>query len=225
MNYLVKLFPNLVGNMDRLIAAIGETLIMVFVSGTISIFFGLGLGIVLVITRQGGILENKYINLGLERIISIFRSIPFIILLAALLPVSRLLVGTGIGTRAALFPLVVAGIPFLGKQIESALLEVDQGLIEAAESMGSGPLEIIVRVYLREAIKGIIRGISISLISLIGLSAVAGNIGGGGLGDFAIRYGYGKSQHDITYGTILILMILVLLIQKIANILIKKFNY
>lgn len=220
-----RIIPNVLNNSEELLRAIKDTLIMVSVSGIISIFLGLIIGVILVVTKEDGILENKFINMILEKVISIFRSIPFIILLAALLPLTRIIVGTSIGTKGAIVPLVFGTIPFLAKQIENALVEVNPGLIEAAESMGSNPLDIILRVYLKEGLAGIIRGISITLISLIGLSAMAGNIGGGGLGDFAIRYGYAKSQHDITYTTIVIILIIVLIIQKVSDILIEQIRH
>lgn len=225
LEILDKYIPNVVNNLGELGTAVWETIIMVSISGIISLFFGLILGVLLAVTREGNILENRPLNRIMNRLINIFRSIPFIILLAALIPLTRLIMGTSIGTKGALIPLVFGTVPFLARQIETALFEVDEGLIEAAEAMGSSPRDIIFRVYLREGLGGIIRGITITLVSLIGLSAMAGTVGGGGVGDFAIRYGYQRSQHDITYVTIIILLIIVSIIQGIGNKIIKKISH
>ncbi|WP_412252739.1 methionine ABC transporter permease [Terrisporobacter sp.] len=199
-----------------------ETLYMLFISGTISLVFGLIFGIILVVTKEGNILENKTVYYILDKIVNIFRSIPFIILLAAAIPFTRFIMGTAIGTKGALVPLVIGTVPFFSRQIESALLELDKGVIEAAQSMGSSPIEIIFRVYLKESIPNIVRAITITFVSLVGLTAMAGSIGGGGLGDFAIRYGYQRYQNDITFVTVVILLIIVNVIQGLGNYIIKK---
>lgn len=222
---LIKYIPNVLNNSAELIASIKDTLMMVFLSAAISLPMGTILGTFLVVTREGNILENKISNNILDKIVNTFRSIPFIILIGALIPLSRLIVGTSIGTEGAIVPLIFGTVPFFSRQIETALCEVDRGLIEAAQSMGSGPWEIIFRVYLKESMAGIIRGIIITFISLIGLSAMAGSIGGGGLGDFAIRYGYIGNQLDITYVTIIIILIFVTIVQTIGNLLIKKISH
>lgn len=222
---LIRYIPNVLNNSAELIASIKDTLIMVFLSAAISLPLGTVLGTFLVVTREGSILENKISNNILDKIVNTFRSIPFIILIGALIPLSRLIVGTSIGTEGAIVPLIFGTVPFFSRQIETALLEVDRGLIEAAQSMGSGPWEIIFRVYLKESMAGIIRGIIITFISLIGLSAMAGSIGGGGLGDFAIRYGYIGNQLDITYVTIIIILIFVTIVQTAGNLLIKKISH
>lgn len=219
---LVKYIPNVLNNQAELFKSIKDTLVMVSVSGIISLVFGVLLGVVLVVTKKGNILENTSINNILDKIINTFRSIPFIILLAALIPLTRIIVGTGIGTKGAIVPLVFGTVPFFARQIETALFEVDKGVIEAAQAMGSGPWEIIFRVYLRESLPGIIRGITITFVSLVGLSAMAGSIGGGGLGDFAIRYGYQRNMIDITYVTIVIILIIVSIVQGLGNLSIKK---
>lgn len=219
---LVKYIPNVLNNQAELIKSIKETLVMVSVSGMISLGFGVLLGVILVVTKKGNILENTTINNIFDKLINTFRSIPFIILLAALIPLTRLMVGTGIGTKGSIVPLVFGTVPFFARQIEAALFEVDKGVIEAAQAMGSGPLEIIFRVYLRESLPGIIRGVTITFVSLIGLSAMAGSIGGGGLGDFAIRYGYQRNMIDITYVTIIIILIIVSIVQGVGNLSIKK---
>ncbi|MCI1945075.1 methionine ABC transporter permease [Clostridium luticellarii] len=219
--FLAKIAPNLVNLYPEMIKAIFETFYMVAVSGIISTVAGTIMGITLVVTQEGGILENRIINSILGKIINIFRSIPFIILLAAIIPLTRLLVGTTIGTKGALVPLIFGCTPFIARQIESALLEIDKGVIEAAQSMGSGPLGIIFRVMLLEGLPGIIHSLTITIISLIGLSAMAGTVGGGGLGDFAIRYGYQYFQTDIMVATIIVLLIIVNIIQFVGDILSK----
>lgn len=225
LDILLKYIPNVLNNKAELIECIYETLIMISISGIISLFLGIILGVFLVVTKKGNILENIVLNNILDKSINVFRSIPFIILLAALIPLTRAIVGTAIGTKGAIVPLVFGTVPFFARQIETALLEVDKGVIEAALAMGSGPVDIIFRVYLREGLPGIIRGITITFVNLIGLSAMAGSVGGGGLGDFAIRYGYQRFQIDITYITIMILLIFVSIIQGLGNLLIKKTKY
>ena len=217
-----KLLPNVVNKVPELGKAVVDTFYMIGISGGISFVFGLILGIILVVTKKGNILENKIVFNVLDKIINIFRSIPFIILLAAAIPLTRAIVGTAVGTKGALVPLVIGTVPFFTRQIESALSELDNGLIEAAQSMGSSPLEIIFRVYLKESIPNIIRATTITFISLVGLTAMAGSVGGGGLGDLAIRYGYQRFQNDVTFVTIIILLIIVNLIQGIGDLIIKK---
>ncbi|MGL5001201.1 MAG: methionine ABC transporter permease [Cetobacterium sp.] len=210
---IYKYFENVIKYSDEMIRAIGETLVMVSVAGIISTMIGLLMGIVLVVTKKDGILENRLINNILGKFINIFRSIPFVILLAALIPVTRFFMGTTIGLKGAIVPLVFGSAPFVARQIESALLGVDSGVIEAAHSMGSTPFEIIYRVLLREALPEIIYSLIITTVSLIGFSAVAGTVGGGGLGDFAIRYGYQHFKTDIMIVTIVILVALITAIQ------------
>ncbi len=222
---LLKYIPNVLNAKEELIESIHETFIMVSIPGVISLVLGVLLGVFLVVTRKGNILENKIFNNMLEKIINLFRSIPFVILIAAIIPVTRMIAGTAIGTKGALVPLVFGTVPFFARQMESALSEVDKGLIEAAQSMGSSPTDIIFRVYLREGLPGIIRGVTITFVSLIGLSAIAGSVGGGGLGDFAIRYGYQRFQNDITFVTVIILLIFVSVIRGIGDILIKKVTH
>lgn len=217
-----KLLPNAITKLPEIYKATGETLLMIIVAGAISFVIGLILGVILVVTKKENILENKVVYFVLEKIINITRSIPFIILLAAAIPLTRLLVGTAIGTKGSFVPLVLGTIPFFARQIESALSEVDKGIIEAAESMGSSPFEIIFRVYLKESIPNIVRATTITFISLVGLTAMAGSVGGGGLGDLAIRYGYQRYQVDITFVTVIILLIFVNIIQGAGNIVIKK---
>lgn len=211
---MVSLYPDM-------LKALYETLFMVAVSGTISTLIGIPVGVILVVTREDGIMENKIANTIVGKTINILRSIPFIILLAAIIPVTRLLAGTTIGTKGALVPLIFGAAPFIARQIETALLHIDKGIIEAAQAMGSSPLEIIYRVMLFEGLPGIIYALTIAAISLIGLSAMAGTVGGGGLGDFAIRYGYQYFQTDVMIVTVLILLVLVNLVQGIGDFLLK----
>ena len=189
MEFLNSLMPNLMENFPEFLKAIQETMIMLSVSGLVSFFFGTAFGVLLIVTRRGGILENKLIYGVFAKVIDFFRSIPFIILVAFIDPLTRMLAGTSIGVKGALVPLIVGTIPYFARQIESALAEVDHGLIEASQAMGSSPWEIITRVYLRESIPAIIRASTITLISLLGFITMVGSIGGGGIGDFAIRRG------------------------------------
>ncbi|MEA5093394.1 MAG: methionine ABC transporter permease [Sedimentibacter saalensis] len=220
--FLSSLFPNVLSKLPDFYESINDTLIMVGWSGSISFILGLVLGIVLTVTKKGGILQNQALFQILDKIINFFRSIPFIILLASLIPLTRLISGTAIGVDGAIVPLVFGTVPFFSRQIESALAELDSGLIEAAQSMGSGPIEIIFRVYLKECIPGIARGTTITAISLIGLTAMAGAVGAGGLGDFAIRFGYQRNQIDVTYASVIVLVGMVSIIQIVGNTIVKK---
>lgn len=202
-----------------------DTLRMTGRAGAIAFVGGLFLGVVLTVTKEGGILQAKALYQVLDKIINFFRSIPFIILLAALIPLTRLISGTAIGVEGAIVPLVCGTIPFFARQIESALAEMDPGLVEAALSMGSSPVEIIFRVYLKECIPGIVRAVTITAISLIGLTAMAGAVGAGGLGDFAIRFGYQRNQTDVTLASILVLAGLVSVIQLAGNMAAKKHTH
>ena len=183
---------------DLLMKALGETVYMVAVSMVIATAIGVPLGVLLSTTGKGGILEARAFNKTLGAIVNAIRSIPFIILMVAIIPLTRLLVGTAIGTTAAMVPLIIAAIPFIGRQVETSLTEVPYGLVEAALSMGATPLQIIRRVLLPEAMPSIVAQLTTVVISLVGESAMAGAIGGGGLGDLAIRYGYSSSNSPAT---------------------------
>ena len=209
---------------DLLMKALGETVYMVAVSMVIATAIGVPLGVLLSTTGKGGILEARAFNKTLGAIVNAIRSIPFIILMVAIIPLTRLLVGTAIGTTAAMVPLVIAAVPFIGRQVETSLKEVPFGLIEAAESMGASPREIIVRVLLPEAMPSIVAQLTTVVISLVGESAMAGAIGGGGLGDLAIRYGYQRFRPDVMIATVVILIILVQLVQFAGNLLAKRLN-
>jgi len=221
---MTELLGQLASNSELLLQGLQETLYMVLVSMMIAILFGIPLGVGVVVTEPNGILEKKEINFILGSIINVARSIPFIILMVAIIPFTRLIVGTSIGTTAAIVPLAVAAIPFIGRIVENSLKEVDPGVVEAAQAMGATPWEIITKVLIPEALPSLILGITLALISLIGYSAIVGAVGGGGLGDIAIRYGYQRFQGDVMLQTVVILVVLVQLIQSIGNWLSSKLN-
>ncbi len=225
LNFLNQLVPNVFIYHKDLVQALMDTLYMVGISGIIGAIIGIPAGIALVVTREGNILENKTFYKILGTVVNILRSIPFVILLTAMSPVTRAIVGTTIGTIGAIVPLTFAVAPFIARQIESTLLEVDSGVIEAAKSMGSSPMEIIFRVLIVEGLPGVIYALTIAVINLIGYSAVAGTVGGGGLGDFAIRYGYQYFKTDIMVVTIIILLIIVNLVQFIGEFFMKKLTH
>ena len=219
---LEQLIPNVMVKIPKLIQSILETFQMMGWSGSISFVLGLFFGVVLIVTRKEGIMECHPVYWVLDKIINILRSIPFIILVPATLFLSRAIMGTGIGVKGAIIPLIIGTVPFFSRQIELALAEVDGGLIEAAQAIGDSPLQIIFRVYLKESIPAIARATTITFISLIGLTAMAGVVGAGGLGDFAIRYGHQRSEPDVIWVTILIILILVTIAQAIGDVIIKK---
>lgn len=221
-NLLEKYLPNLIDYKTEFFTSLSETLIMLVVSSIFVVFLGLILGVIITVTKPGNILENKIINRILDTIINIFRSIPFVILLTALIPVTRTVMGTYIGVKGAIFPLIVGAIPFFVRQVEQALADVDKGVIEAAQSMGLSPFEIIIRVYIQESIPQIIRAITITIISLLGLTAMGGAVGGGGIGAFVIRYGHNRRFYDITYVSVIIIISFVSLIQTVGNYLARK---
>lgn len=210
--------------MTLLLKALGETLRMVALSMVFASAVGIPLGVLLVTTARHGILECIPINKFLAAVVNALRSIPFIILMVAIIPLTRALVGTAIGTTAAIVPLTLASIPFIGRQVETSLNEVPYGIVEAALSMGATPLQIIWRVYLPEAMPSIVAQLTTVVIALVGESAMAGAIGGGGLGDLAIRYGYQRFRPDVMLATIVVLIVLVQAIQFIGNTIAKKLN-
>ena len=209
---------------DLLMKALGETVYMVAVSMAVATALGVPLGVLLSATGKGGILEARALNKALGAVVNAIRSIPFIILMVAIIPFTRLIVGTAIGTTAAMVPLIIAAVPFIGRQVETSLAEVPYGLVEAALSMGATPLQIIRRVLLPEAMPSIVAQLTTVIISLVGESAMAGAIGGGGLGDLAIRYGYQRFRPDVMIATVVILIILVQLVQFAGNLLAKRLN-
>ncbi len=205
-----------------LFESLGETLYMVAVSMICASILGIPLGILLVVTEKGEILACPAINKPLTFIINMIRSIPFIILMVAIIPFTRFLVHTSIGTTAAIVPLTIAAIPYIARMVETSIREIPSGLIEAAESMGATPMQIIRKVLLPEALPSILESLTVVIVSLVGASAMAGTIGGGGLGDLAIRYGYQRFQADVMIATIIVLVIVVQLIQFIGNYLSRK---
>ena len=201
-----------------------ETIQMTVISTVVAVLIGVPLGVVLVITSRGHIMQNEAVNKVLGAIVNATRSIPFIILMVAIIPFTRLVAGTSIGTTAACVPLTLAAIPFLARLVETAIKEVNGGVIEAAQSMGATPLQIIWKVLLPEALPTLIDNITVLIVNLISYSAMAGAIGGGGLGDIAIRYGYQRFQGDVMLATIIILIVLVQVIQSVGDYLSRKVN-
>ena len=210
--------------MPLLSKALGETIYMVIVSMAISTAIGVPLGVLLHVTARGGILDAPMVNRFVGGIVNAVRSIPFIILMVAIIPLTRLIVGSAIGTTAAMVPLVIASVPFIGRQVETSLREVPHGLVEAALAMGATPMQIITRVLLPESMPGIVSQLTTVIIALVGESAMAGAIGGGGLGDLAIRYGYQRFRPDIMIATVVILIVLVQLVQFAGNAIAARLN-
>ena len=202
---------------NLLIQGFLETVQMTVISTVVAVLLGVPLGVILVITSRGHIMQNEAVNKVLGAIVNATRSIPFIILMVAIIPFTRLVAGTSIGTTAACVPLTLAAIPFLARLVETAIKEVNGGVIEAAQSMGATPLQIIWKVLLPEALPTLIDNITVLIVNLISYSAMAGAIGGGGLGDIAIRYGYQRFQGDVMLATIVILIVLVQVIQSLGD--------
>jgi len=202
-----------------------ETLLMVGVSGLAAIALGIPLGVALIVTDRGGMLQNLPLNRVLGAVVNAARSVPFIILMVAIIPLTRLIAGTSIGTQAAMVPLSLAAIPFMARIAENAMREVDPGLITAARAMGATPLQIIRKVLLPEALPGLIAGTTITLVSLIGYSAMAGAIGAGGLGDLGIRYGYQRFQPDVMAAVVLVLIVLVQGLQTLGDRLARRVSH
>lgn len=202
-----------------------ETLIMVAVSSVIGTALGLPLGILLFVTDPKGFLPMPALNVSLGAVVNALRSIPFIILLVAIIPFTRLVVGSSIGTAAALVPLTISVAPFIARIVETSLREVDKGLVEAAQAMGATNMQIITKVLLPEAMPGILAGLTIAVISLIGYSAMAGVVGGGGLGDLGIRYGYQRFMPEVMWPVVIILIILVQGLQSIGDRLVRKLSH
>lgn len=195
-----------------------ETLYMVFLSSLFAILMGMPIGIILYLTEDRGLYPNKYLYRLLSSMVNICRSFPFIILMILLFPLSRIIVGTTIGTTATIVPLAIGAAPLVGRIVESALKEVPLGIIEASVSMGAGPKDIIFKVLLPEALPSLILGLTLAVITIVGYSAMAGAIGGGGLGDLAIRYGFHRFQTDVMIGAVLVIICIVQTIQGIGNL-------
>jgi len=219
---VTKLFPNVIEFASDFPQAIIDTLLMLVISGLISVVVGILLAVIVVVTRKDGLKENQPVFWILDKIINLFRSIPFIILIPTVAVLSRALFGTTIGIEGALVPLVIGTAPFIARQMESAIMEIDPGIIEASIAMGLSTKEIIFDVYLRENIPGMIRGLTISFIALVGQIAIVGSVGAGGLGDMAIRYGLQRSMGDITFVVIILILILISIVQAIGDKLVEK---
>src|SRR5690625_2923657 len=217
INQLIDILP-------EMNIAFFETLYMVGIAVAIAILIGMPLGIILYVTDTGLFLENRAVKAVAGVVTNLVRSIPFIILLVFLLPFTKFLIGTQIGPTAASVPLSVAAIPFFARIVESSAREIDRGVIEAAISVGASPWTIIKEVFLPEARPGIISGLTITIISLIGYSAMAGTVGGGGIGDLAIRYGYYRYDNVIMYTTVVVLIVLVQVVQFSGDFVAKKVN-
>lgn len=226
LNTVISHFTNISPyQLDQLYISIGQTLEMTFACGLLTLVGGLPLALLLVITAPNGLRPTPIFNRIVGTIINIFRSVPFIILLVALIPVTRFLVGTAIGTEAAIVPLTIATIPYFTRIAEVSLKEVDQGLIEAVKAMGGSRLTIIKEVLLPESLPGLISGFTVTIILIIGISAMAGTIGAGGLGHYAIQYGYQQFRSDIMGIVIVLLVIMISIIQWIGDYLSKRFNH
>ena len=207
-----------------LLDGLWETLFMVGVAGLLAAIGGVPIGVILVITSRGHILESRGFNRVLGLAVNAFRSTPFIILMIAIIPLTRLIVGSSIGTLAAIVPLTIAAVPFVARLAESSLREVDPGLVEAALAMGASPWQIVFKVLLPEAWPGIVAGITITLVNLVGYSAMAGAVGGGGLGDLGIRYGYQRFQPDVMVIVVGVLILLVQAVQSLGDWLAARLN-
>jgi len=207
-----------------LLNAVGETLYMVGVAGFMGTALGLPLGVLLAVTGRGELLQNLVFNRGAGAIVNATRSTPFIILVVAIIPFTRLVAGTSIGTNAAIVPLVVAATPFIARIVEGAVRAVDHGLIEAALAMGATPAQIIVKVLLPEARPAIALGLTLSAVSLIGYSAMVGAVGGGGLGDLGIRYGYQRFLPEVMAAVVAVLIALVQVVQSLGDFLARRLD-
>lgn len=220
--------PNVVANWsgdNGFEIAIYQTLYMTFVSAVFAGILGLILGVALLITDEQGILPQKHFYYILDKLVNLFRSIPFIILLAVIGPFTKLVVGQTIGPTGALVPLIVGTAPFFARQVQLALVEVDPGIIEAAQAMGLSPWQIIYHVYLKEGLPELIRSATLTLISLIGLTAMAGAVGGGGLGNMAIAVGYQRFENDVTIVSMILILILVFIVQGIGDFAVRKLQH
>jgi len=210
---------------DLLITSLLETLVMVGVSGGIAVLVGIPLGVALIVTGRGAMLQHLAVNRVLAATINATRSVPFVILMVAIIPFTRWIAQTSIGTAAAIVPLSVAAIPFMARIAENAMREVDPGLITAARAMGASPLQIIVKVLLPEALPGLVAATVVTIVSLIGYSAMAGAIGGGGLGDMGIRYGYQRFLPEVMLAVVVVLVALVQAIQSLGDWLVRRVSH
>ena len=222
MELFETLFPNLYSYWYKFLNNCIATFKMFIISGSISFIFGLVFGVLLIVWKKDGIKPNKVLYTILSLFINLFRSIPFVILLVFLIPFTRSIVGTAIGVKGAIIPLIFGTVPFFSRQVETALENVAPGKAEAARSMGSGTFGLIFRVYLHESVPELIRVTTITAISLVGLTTMAGAVGAGGLGDFAINYGQGLNHQDIIYACIVVLLLFICLLQFFGSLFAKK---
>lgn len=204
--------------------AIPQTIYMVLFSSIIATVFGMLLGIILTLTRPDGLREIKSLYSFLDFVVNIMRSLPFIILMIVVLPLTKVIVGKGYGTNASIVPLSISAIPFVARIIEGYLIQVDKGIIDAAKSMGATTSQIVFKVLIPESMPSIVNGITLTIINIIGYSAMAGAIGGGGLGDVALRYGYQRGQTDVLFVTVVVIIIFVQLIQFVGNSISNNIN-
>ena len=210
---------------DLFLTSFNETLLMVAISGVVGSLLGVPLGVLLHLTNRGGVLSHPLFNRSIGVVVNAVRSIPFIILLVVVIPFTRFIVGSSIGTTAAIVPLTIAAIPFIARLVESALREVDKGLVEAAQSMGATTRQIVWKVLLPEAMPGIVAGLTITFVSLVGYSAMAGAIGGGGLGDLGIRYGYQRYITEVMVAVVVILIVFVQAVQSFGDWLVRRISH
>ncbi len=211
--------------LELFVSSLGETIIMVGISGLLGSIIGIPLGVYLRLTDRGGVLDKRKTNRLLGTLVNAVRSTPFIILLVAVIPLTRFLTGSSIGTAAAVVPLTLAAGPFVARLVESALREVDPGLIEAAQAMGASTQQIVFKVLLPEALPGIVAALTITLVSLTGYSAMAGAIGGGGLGDLGIRYGYQRFLPEVMAAVVLVLVLFVQAVQSLGDALVRRISH
>ena len=211
--------------LDLFVLSFGETLVMVGISGFVGALIGVPLGVLLRLTDHGGVLQNAAFNRTVGGIVNAVRSTPFIILLVAIIPFTRFITGSSIGTAAAVVPLTIAAAPFIARLVETSLREVDSGLIEAAQAMGATTSQIVFKVLLPEAVPGIVAGFTITLVSLTGYSTMAGAIGGGGLGDLGIRYGYQRFLPEVMLAVVLLLIVFVQAVQSLGDWLVRRLSH
>jgi D-methionine transport system permease protein len=211
--------------LELFVSSLWETIVMVGISGLVGALIGIPLGVFLRLTDEGGVLRNAGINRVAGGIVNAVRSTPFIILLVAIIPLTRFLTGSSIGTAAAVVPLTIAAAPFIARLVETSLREVDNGLIEAALAMGATTRQIVLKVLLPEALPGIVAGLTITFVSLTGYSAMAGAIGGGGLGDLGIRYGYQRFLPEVMLAVVLVLILFVQAVQSLGDWAVRRLSH
>ncbi len=207
---------------DLMISGTTDTLYMVLLSAVFTLLIGLPVGVLLFLTRKGGLLPNRAVSYLLNWVVNIGRALPFVIMLIAVIPFTRFIVGTTLGSTAAVVPITLGAFPFFSRIVESALNEVDRGRIEAVQSLGGNLWYIVSRVLLPEALPALVSGVTLTIVMLIGFSAMAGVVGGGGLGDLAIRYGYQRFDNTLMAGTVIMLLFLVLAIQKTGDVVVRS---